>query len=110
MTTIDEFLKGVSEIRQGTELRDFLMDYENYYLEACNNYALLTPEFITLTNVERLYIDLHSPFASFHMPIFGFIVVPSHHVSVSELMGIAPDGAMCVTAPNGEQAISITLK
>ncbi|MDO4460929.1 MAG: hypothetical protein Q4C30_00335 [Bacteroidia bacterium] len=110
MSTIDDFIKEVSEIRHGTELRDFLSKYENYYIEALDNYALLTPEFITLTNVDRLYIDLHAPFASFHMPIFGFIVVPSHHVSVDELMNMAPEDAKVVETPYGDVGVAITLK
>lgn len=110
MSTIDEFMKEVSGIRQGLELRDFLLSYENYYIEAFDNYALMTPEFITLTNVQCLYIDLQASFASFHMPIFGFIVVPSHHVSIEELMEMAPEGAKSVITPNGEEGISIALK
>lgn len=109
MTTIDEFIKEVPSIKQGIELRDFLLGYENYYLESCGNFALLTPEFVTLTNVERLYIDLHAPFASFHMPIYGFIVVPSQHVSVEELLEISPIGSKKMVAPNGEKAIRIPL-
>lgn len=110
MSTIDDFLKEVVDIRQGIELRDFLLNYENYYLEGAGNYALMTPEFITLTNIERLYIDLHSAFVSFHMPIYGFIVVPSRHISMEELDKMAPEGSQRVTAPDGEEGVCITLK
>lgn len=109
MSTIDDFIKDVVNIKQGIELRDFLLSYENYYLESSGDYALMTPEFITLTNIYHLYIDLRSSFVSFSLPIYGFIVVPSRHVSMEELLSMAPEGSQKVTTPEGEEGVYIKL-
>ena len=83
MITIDEFIeKTVPQIKAGTTLHEFLLDFENYYLEGSGAYVNLVPEFITLSNVHHMYIRIDDVPFTLDAQMQEFIIVPSFNVNV----------------------------
>lgn len=108
-------LEILNNMHEGFTVRDFLIDIQNYFLEAGKDGVMFRPDINSLPDVEEIFIGLGESFGNFGLKVKYLEVLPDEDVEVDELLPDA-DKLPCVSSAvvnrdsDGVERIFLTMK
>lgn len=108
-------LEILNDMPEDFTVRDFLIDIQNYFLEAGENGVMFRPDVNSLPDVEEIYIGLGQSFGNFGLKVLTLEVLPDEGVEIDDLLpGV--DKLACISSvvvnrdSDGVERVLLTMK
>lgn len=76
----------MQKLQAGFSVRDFLLDLQNYYLEAVKNGIYLMPYSNSIDRIEDIVINLDGQFGHFGKRVKSLLILPDEDVDFNDIL------------------------
>ncbi|MCQ2230134.1 MAG: hypothetical protein MJZ13_10385 [Bacteroidales bacterium] len=86
MSGIVNLAEHLQKLPAGFSVRDFLLDLQNYYLEAINNGIYMMPSSDSISDIEEIVINLDGQFGDFSKKVKSLLILPDEDIEFDEIL------------------------
>jgi len=86
MSGIVNLAEHLQKLPAGFSVRDFLLDLQNYYLEAIKDGIYLMPDSNSIADIEEIVINLDGQFGNFGKKVKSLLILPDEDIDFDDIL------------------------